>query len=120
MTTVTVEKQAYAQMVFHVPADAVVYLVDQKMSNTGDVRTFNSPILKDGKKFGYPIRVELTRNGKTFKAEGTQLVRAGDKVELKIAFNAELGQLSMVQSEGQASVLELVQVAQQSAIVAQN
>lgn len=99
-------------MVFNVPADAVIYLVGQKMTNAGDVRAFNSPVLKDGKKFGYPIRVEVTRDGKTYKAEGTQMVRANDRVELKIEFDAQLGQLSMIQSAGQKSVLELVQVEQ--------
>ncbi len=89
------------------------------MTTTGDVRVFNSPILKNGKQFGYPIRVELTRDGKTFKAEGTQMVRAGDRVELKIEFIAELGQLSMIQADGQPKVLELVQVAQQADLVVQ-
>ena|GEM_PF-4839672 len=108
MTTV-VDQQGKAQIVFNVPADAVIYLVGQKMTNTGDVRAFNSPVLKDGKKFGYPIRVELTRDGKTYKAEATQLVRANDRVELKVEFVPQLGQLYMTQSEGQKSVLELVQ-----------
>lgn len=79
------------------------------MTSTGEVRTFNSPVLKADQKFGYPIRIEVTRGGKTYKAEGTQLVRASDRVELKVQFDATLGQLYLTQLDGQKSVLDLVQ-----------
>ncbi|MCA9082037.1 MAG: TIGR03000 domain-containing protein [Planctomycetaceae bacterium] len=116
----SVQTSGKAQIVLHVPADADVYLVGQKMTTAGELRTFNSPVLEAGKTFGYPIRVELQHEGKTFKAEGKQLVRSGDHVEIKVAFDKELGMLSMVQVEGQASVLELVQLAPASDLVAQN
>ena len=114
-----VAPQPKAQFVFRVPADAHIYLVGQKTSNTGEVRTFNSPVLKTGKKFGYPIRVELTRDGKTFTAEGMQVVRAGDRVELNVEFNAELSQLSLVQSASQKKVLGLLPAAPPMKLVSQ-
>lgn len=106
--------QAKAQIVFSVPSDAVIYLVGKKTKSTGDVRTFSSPLLNQGKKFGYPIRVELTRDGKTYTAEGMQTVRAGDRVQLKVEFNAEQGELSLVQTPGSKPVLGLEKVAQRA------
>ena len=97
--------QAKAQILVSVPTDAVIYLVGQKTKSTGAVRTFTSPVLKPGKKFGYPIRVELTRDGKTYTAEGMQMVRAGDRVVLNVEFDTQLGQLSLKQAEGQKSIL---------------
>lgn len=118
-STVSVD-QTKAQIVFRVPTDASIYLVGQKMTVTGEVRTFNSPVLQAGQKFGYPIRVEVTRDGKTFKAEGTQLVRAGDRVELEVELNTQLGQLYLSQVDGQKSVLDLVQAgAEQAQLVSQ-
>ena len=106
--------EAKAQIVISVPADAVIYLVGQKTKSTGEFRTYNSPVLKNGKKFGYPIRVELTRDGQTYTAEGMQTVRAGDRVELKVEFDAQFGRLSLTQVEGQASVIGLVKTEQRS------
>ena len=106
--------QAKAQIVFDVPSDAVIYLVGQKTKSTGDTRTFSSPLLKQGKKFGYPIRVELTRDGKTYTAEAMQMVRAGDRVQLKVEFKPEQGELNLVQTKGQKPVLGLEKVAQRA------
>lgn len=111
----SVEVQDKAQLLFNVPEDAVIYMSGQKTASGGEFRKFNSPVLKPGKKFGYPIRVELTRDGKTFTAEGMQIVRANDRIELNIEFDAQLGQLSLTQAPGQKSILKLVQRGPQAA-----
>ena len=109
-----VEPQSKAQILVNVPTDAVIYLVGLKKKSTGAVRTFTSPVLKPGKKFGYPIRVELTRDGKTYTAEGMQMVRAGDRVVLNVEFDTQLGQLSLKQAEGQKSILGLTPAGQRA------
>lgn len=107
MTTVTTVDPGKAYMVFHVPAEASIYLKGQKMTSNGALRTFNSPVLKTGQTYAYPIRVELVRNGQTLQAEGVQMVRAGDRVELQVNLNSDNGQLRLSQIDGQKSVLEL-------------
>ncbi|MGE0610103.1 MAG: TIGR03000 domain-containing protein [Pirellulales bacterium] len=94
-----------ARLVLNVPADAVVYLVDQRMTAAGTVRQYNVPKLKVGKTYGYPLRVEIVRNGQKHVIEATQKIRQGDKVEM--VCDLEFGALTLSHKEGQKNVLEL-------------
>lgn len=74
---------ARMRLTLHVPEDADVYLVGQKMTMTGETRTFESPELQSGQSYVYPIRIEVVRNGETIAVEHQQVVRAGDNLELE-------------------------------------
>lgn len=93
-----------AQIVLHVPANADVYLLNQKMSLAGSVRTFNSPKLKADTVYWYTIRVETVVDGRKVVAEGKQRVRMGDRVEIEAKLNG--GALEIAQKPGQLKVLD--------------
>lgn len=93
-----------AQIVLHVPANADVYLLNQKMSLAGAVRTFNSPKLKADTVYWYTIRVETVVDGRKVVAEGKQRVRMGDGVEIEAKLNG--GALEIAQKPGQLKVLD--------------
>ena len=98
--------QDKAQMVLHVPVNAQVYLLNQRMTAKGTVRRFNSPKLKPGTVYGYMIRVEYMHNGQKLIAEGKQRVRAGDRVEIEASFAD--GQPQIAQKLGQSGVLDFI------------
>lgn len=82
-----------AMLVVKVPADAVVYLVDQKMSITGTERRFRIPVADPGKEYTYPIRVEVVRDGKTLVSRSEQKVRGGQRFEFAVAESVDDGEL---------------------------
>jgi uncharacterized protein (TIGR03000 family) len=83
-----------AQLVLNVPADAVVYLSNQRMTLDGTVREFTIPGLKTGMEYAYPVRVDLVRDGKTLTANADQQVQAGQR--LNLVFNQTDGQSQIV------------------------
>jgi len=85
-----------AMLVVKVPKDAVVYLVDQKMSLTGSERRFRIPLPDPGKEYTYPIRVEVVRDGKTLVSRSEQKVRGGQRFEVAVTEMAEGGELVAV------------------------
>jgi len=96
-----------ARVTLHVPENAVVYLVNQKMSITGTVRQFNLPKLAEGKKYDYPIRVEITQDGKTHKVDAFQSVARGDVIDLVCKLDTSKQELTITKKEGQKEVGEL-------------
>ncbi|MFV0443499.1 MAG: TIGR03000 domain-containing protein [Planctomycetaceae bacterium] len=96
-----------AQLVLHVPADAEVFLLNQRMTVTGAQRVFNSPKLKTDTVYGYMIRVECVRNGEKLVAEGKQRVRAGDRIEIEAKFDN--GEPVIAQKAGQSNVLDFTE-----------
>ena len=50
-------KALIAQLVLNVPADAIVYLSNQRMTLEGTVREFTIPGLQSGTEYAYPVRV---------------------------------------------------------------
>ena len=103
--TSTQDLSQKAQLVLHVPAESQIYMLNQRMTVGGAVRTFNSPKLKEGTVYGYMIRVEYTHNGQKLIAEGKQRVRAGDRIEIEAKFAN--GELQIAQKPGQQNVLDL-------------
>ena len=83
-----------AQLVLNVPADAIVYLSNQRMTLEGTVREFTIPGLKSGTEYAYPVRVDLVQDGKTLTASANQQVQAGQK--LNLVFNQTSGQSEIV------------------------
>ena len=85
--------RAAAFLVLKVPADATIYLANQKMSLTGTERKFRIPIADAGKEYSYPVRVEVVRDGKTLVSRSEQKVRGGQQFELAVAESADDGSL---------------------------
>jgi uncharacterized protein (TIGR03000 family) len=77
-------------LVLHVPADARVWLAGMDTQSTGERREFQTDRLTQDQWANYPIRVELTRDGRTLVREETITLNPGDRNELAIDFTAEL------------------------------
>jgi uncharacterized protein (TIGR03000 family) len=90
--TTRVDRSA-AILVVKVPADATVYLANQKMSLTGTERKFRIPVADAGKEYSYPVRVEVVRDGKTLVSRSEQKVRGGQQFELAVAESVDDGSL---------------------------
>ena len=73
-----------ARIVMTLPEDAVVTLVDTPMDGEGEVRVFESPDLAAGKRYAYPITISLPVAGEELTATVTQIVRAGDRIDLAV------------------------------------
>jgi uncharacterized protein (TIGR03000 family) len=76
-----------AYMNVNVPADATVYLQDQRMTLTGARRRFVTPEIKDGKELVYNLKVEIERDGRTVSKTTRAAVKAGQEVEVTVSFD---------------------------------
>jgi uncharacterized protein (TIGR03000 family) len=83
-----------AQLVLNVPADAVVYLSNQRMTLEGTVREFTVPGLTSGQQYRYPVRVDVVRDGRTYTANSDQEIQAGQR--LNLVFTQSAGQSEIV------------------------
>jgi uncharacterized protein (TIGR03000 family) len=83
-----------AHVILNVPADAVVYMSNQRMTLDGTSREYIVPGLQAGKQYRYPVRVELVREGRLYSASSEQRVQAGQ--QLNLAFNQIAGQSEIV------------------------
>jgi uncharacterized protein (TIGR03000 family) len=72
-----------ATMDVHVPADAQIWFEGSKTGQHGDLRTFVSPPLEPGRKFGYDIRARWTEAGKEIDETQHVSVRAGEHVQVE-------------------------------------
>ncbi|MEY3459665.1 MAG: hypothetical protein RL215_2822 [Planctomycetota bacterium] len=87
-----------ATLVVNVPADAVVYLMDQKMTLTGTERRYSIPVRQADADYTYQIRVEVVRDGKTLVSRSEQKVRAGQEIQVSVTEVAGEGELVAVAS----------------------
>jgi len=71
-----------------VPADAKVYLQNQRMTLTGTNRKYYSPELKRGLTYVYTVKVEIKRNGKTISRTSKTNVQAGQRIDLAFSENS--------------------------------
>jgi uncharacterized protein (TIGR03000 family) len=94
VATAAPENADRAQLVLNVPADAVVYLSNQRMTLEGTVREFTVPGLTAGMEYRYPVRVDLVVDGKTLTANSDQQLQGGQK--LNLVFNHTAGQSEIV------------------------
>lgn len=84
-------------LMLSVPSDAIVYLVDQRMTMTGPVRRYAVPGLEAGRQYRYPIRVEVVRNGVLFRGVTEPRIQAGQKLELAFREDANQRQIVVAQ-----------------------
>lgn len=96
-----------ASLVLHVPADATVYMLDQKMTINGSIRNFVTPKLEKDKVYSVNVRVEWQRDGEKYVARGKQKIRSGDKVEVEAKLNDAGTSLLLAHRDGQKDILEL-------------
>ena len=71
----------------NVPADAVVYLMDQKMTLTGPARRFSIPMPSATQTYEYTVRIEVTNDGKKSEAVTSLKLKAGVNVQINVAKN---------------------------------
>jgi uncharacterized protein (TIGR03000 family) len=85
----------------NVPADARVYLQDQRMTLTGELRRFVTPALRAGEQRTYTMRVEVDRNGQTISRTTQVAYTAGQQVDVTVSFD-ERNPKELVASIGRA------------------
>jgi len=78
VTPVVPQKPAPAILIVEVPPQATLWIEDQRMSQTGPVRSFQSPPLEPGKTYLYKIRLSWPGpNGQPITTEHEITVQAG-------------------------------------------
>jgi uncharacterized protein (TIGR03000 family) len=77
-----------AHLILSVPADAVVYLNNQRMSLEGASRTYFVPGLQAGKQYRYPVKVEVVRAGRMFRANTEPMIISGREFNLQFVDTA--------------------------------
>lgn len=81
-----------------VPADASVYLVGQKMNQTGTQRNYRLPELPAGQSYDYPVVVQVERQGRTISTQFSETVAAGVTREITVV--EQSGQLVVRREAG--------------------
>jgi uncharacterized protein (TIGR03000 family) len=69
------------------PADAKLLFNGVAASGSGAVRTFQTPPLEAGQSYQYTLTAEVTRDGRTERATGTVIVRAGEAAQISLTPN---------------------------------
>ena len=67
-------------VVLEVPTDAKLYIDDQLMKASTEVRRFNTPELEAGQTYYYILKAEVTREGSTRSEEKRVLIKAGEEI----------------------------------------
>ncbi len=80
----------------NVPEDAVVYLVNQKMTGEGTERRYRIPTQDPSRQYSYPVRVEVVRDGQKVVSNSVYRVRSGKQTEVKVAESKASGRLVTV------------------------
>ena len=66
------------------PTDARLLFNGVAATGSGGVRTFATPPLEPGQSYAYELTAEVTRDGRTERATGTVIVRAGETAQLTL------------------------------------
>ena len=69
-----------AKLIVDLPADATLYIDDQKMTLTSSRRVFNTPELERGEVYYYMVRAEVLRDGKPVTVSKRVIVKPGQEV----------------------------------------
>ncbi len=76
------QEPSKAELVIAVPLDARVFFDDAPTTQTGTERSYSTPPLTPGMDYGYTIRADVVRNGRTYSQKQKVTVRAGQTVRL--------------------------------------
>ena len=71
-----------AHVTVRVPADAVIWLDDTRMTSTGSTREYQSPPLTPGSRYTYDIRARWNENGQTVSQTQKVEVTAGGRIDV--------------------------------------
>ncbi len=71
-----------ATVVVRLPKDAKLWVDEVSCPLTSDVRSFNTPALKTGRKYFYTLKAEVVRDGKPVTEARRVLVAAGKRVDV--------------------------------------
>ena len=88
------QRDASAELVVRVPADARLFVDDQAMRTTGTVRCYRSPELAASATYEYELRAEITRDGQT--TTQTKLVRVTAGTSQELDFELDSPQTTLV------------------------
>jgi uncharacterized protein (TIGR03000 family) len=88
------QRDASAELVVRVPADARLFVDDHAMRTTGTVRHYRSPELAAGATYQYELRAEITRDGQT--TTQTKLVRVTAGTSQELDFQLDSPQTALV------------------------
>jgi len=72
----------------NVPGDSVVYLMNQKMTITGENRRYVIPMPSATQTYDYPVRVEVVNDGKKSEAATSLKLKAGMNVQINVSKDA--------------------------------
>jgi uncharacterized protein (TIGR03000 family) len=73
---------APAHVTVNLPSDAKLFIDDVSCPLTSDMRTFNTPALKQGQKYFYDVRAEVARDGTTVTETQRVVIEAGQQVSV--------------------------------------
>jgi uncharacterized protein (TIGR03000 family) len=76
-------KPAPATIKVSLPADAKLFVDDVVCPLTSELRSFNTPALQPGQRYGYTLRAEIVRDGKTISKVRQVEMQAGSQVNVK-------------------------------------
>lgn len=73
------------RLIVELPTDAKLYIDDQAMKTTAEVRSFQTPDLAQGQAYYYIVRAEMVRDGQPVSETRRVTVKAGEvsRVEFK-------------------------------------
>jgi len=78
------EKPKGGTVAVTLPAEAKLLFNGVEASGSGGVRTFATPPLEPGQNYAYELTAEVTRDGRTERATGTVIVRAGETARVAL------------------------------------
>ena len=82
-----VKPKAGGKVSVTLPADAKLLFNGVAASGSGGVRTFQTPPLLAGQSYQYELTAEVIRDGRTERASGTVIVRAGETAQISLSPN---------------------------------
>ncbi len=74
-----------AEIVLHVPLDAIIWVDGERTENRGAIRRFVTPPLASGRKYFYDVKVTWVQGSRAKETQRHLSFRAGDRVTLNLA-----------------------------------
>ena len=71
-----------AELILYVPTNAEVWFDDDKTTQTGPVRIYETPALRPGRDFEYKIKIRWKQGADTIERDHPVTIRAGDEITL--------------------------------------
>jgi uncharacterized protein (TIGR03000 family) len=82
--TIQASTKSPARIKLQVPADAKIWFDESQTTQTGALRSFESPPLPDGRDYSYEVRIQWKRDGKDVSEDRKIIVHAGEVINLTL------------------------------------